>query len=65
MKIEISNFKLISVIADWDISCEISLMLLSVDLTDVKSILFQVMADGPKPLPEPLLTQIFTATLGH
>ena len=37
MKIEISNFKLISVIDDWDISCEISLMLLSVDLIDVKT----------------------------
>ena len=38
--------------------CEIALRLLSLDLTDYKSRMIQLMPDGTKPLPEPKLTQI-------
>ena len=37
-------FKLIQVIGDWDISYEIALILMSLDLTDDKSTVVQVMA---------------------
>ena len=58
------SFKLILVIIGWGISCEIVLRWMSLDLTDDKSTLVQVMA-GTKPLPEPMLTQIYVALLCH
>ena len=53
--------------SDWwlIISCEPALRWVSLDLTDDKSTLVQIMAwcrqSGNKPLPEPMLTQIFVA----
>ena len=58
------SFKLILVIIGWGISCEIVLIWMSLDLTDDKSTLVQVMP-GTKPLPEPMLTQIYVALLCH
>ena len=39
-------FKQISVIDSWDISCEIALIWISVDFTDYRATLIQVMASG-------------------
>ena len=44
MKIYLSNFKIISAVYDWCISCEIALKWISLDLADDKSALVQVMA---------------------
>ena len=44
MKLYTVNFKVILVIDGWGISCEIALRWLSLDLTDDKSTLVQVMA---------------------
>ena len=49
----------------WGISYEIALRWMPLDLTDDKSTLVQVMAwcrQATKPLPEPMLTQIYGVT---
>ena len=55
----------ILVIHGQSIFCEIALMWLSLDLTNDKSTLVQVMPSGNKPLPEPMLTQISDAIWHH
>ena len=63
-------FKRISVTDGWGISCEITIIWMSLDFTDDQSTLVQVMGlcrQGNKPLPEPMLTQIchHMVSLGH
>ena len=55
-------FKLILVNGGWGISYEIALRWMPLDLTDDKSIL---VPSGNKPLPEPMLTQIYVAKWRH
>ena len=60
-------FKQILVIDDWGISCEIALIWMSLDFTDDQSTLNigsgnGLVPTGNKPLPEPMLTQIYVAT---
>ena len=60
--------KRILMIDVWAISCEIALMWVSLDFPDDQSTLVQVMAlvpSGNKPLPEPMLTQIYVAIWCH
>ena len=57
---------LILVIDDWCISCEIAIRWIQLDLTDDKSTVNigsgnGLVSSGYKPLPEPMLTQIFVA----
>ena len=56
------------VIDGWDTCCEISLRRMSLDLTDDKSTLVQVISLVPsdnKAFPEPMLTQFYLALWRH
>ena len=51
-----------------DIFCEIALSWLSLELTDDKSVLVQVMtwvSSGNMPLPKPMFTQLYVAIWQH
>ena len=56
--------KQILVIDGWGISCEIVLIEMSLDFTDIGSG-NGLLPDGTKPLPEPMLTQIYVAKWRH
>ena len=66
IRFQVSKF--ILVLDGWAISCEITLRLI-LDLTDDKSAVVQIMSwchrPDNKPLPEPMYSKTFMASLGH
>ena len=62
MEFLVSNFKLILEIDGWGISCEIVFKWLSLDLRVTDEVIDSgngLVLSSTKPLPEPMLTQIY------